>query len=78
MVENRTPQKDEAYIDVIRRRREQLGWTQFKLASESKFNLNGISSIENGRNDPRLSSLRKICDALGLVIKIELAEEAVV
>ena len=55
----------------LRERRTQLGMTQQELADICKMPQSSIARIESGESSPNLSTLQKICDALGLKIKIE-------
>lgn len=48
----------------IRERRIELGWTQAELAVQSGVPQADISRIENGRLDPRWSTLQRILSVL--------------
>ena len=59
------------YADAIKTRRAEIGMTQQELADICKMPQPSIARIESGDSSPNLSTLLKICDALGLKIKIE-------
>ena len=50
----------------IRRRREELGLSQEKLAFESAIDLTYLGGIERGRRNPSLLVLVRIAAALGV------------
>ena len=49
--------------------RKQKGWSQLDLSVESGINRNYISDLENGRRNPTVDVLEKICDALGITLE---------
>lgn len=51
--------------------RESRGLTQEKLAEMSNLQRVNISKIENGRYNVSIDILQRICDALGVELKIE-------
>jgi len=51
-------------IDEIKKLRKKLGLTQAELAQLSQVSQSLVSQIESGEVDPRLSTLRRIVDAL--------------
>ena len=53
---------------LIRKRREQLGLSQEKLAEICEFDRTYISMIERGKRNPSFQNLLRLC--LGLNIKI--------
>ncbi len=59
------------YADAIKARRAEIGMTQQELAEICKMPQPSIARIESGDSSPNLSTLLKICEALGLKIKIE-------
>lgn len=59
------------YADAIKARRAEIGMTQQELADICKMPQPSIARIESGDSSPNLSTLLKICEALGLKIKIE-------
>jgi HTH-type transcriptional regulator / antitoxin HipB len=64
--------KDTQFIGrLIKKRRKELGITQRQLADMSGLSFNGISQVELGRMEIRISSLIKIGQLLGLKLKIE-------
>ena len=52
------------YREVIRNRREQLGWSQYKLAKEVGIAQSFMNEIEKGRKSPSLEVFFRLCDAL--------------
>ena len=56
---------------LVRERRKSLGLTQTELATLCNLSLNGISNIEKGATDIRLSTLQKISTFLGFKIALE-------
>jgi transcriptional regulator with XRE-family HTH domain len=51
----------------LRELREKAGWTQQQLAMAAGLSLSLVTRIEQGaREDPRLSTLRALADALGI------------
>ncbi|MBO5527824.1 MAG: DUF1016 family protein [Bacilli bacterium] len=60
-----------AYAEAIKARRNEIGMTQQELADICKMPQPSIARIESGDSSPNLSTLLKICEALGLKIKIE-------
>ena len=59
------------YAEAIKARRNEIGMTQQELADICKMPQPSIARIESGDSSPNLSTLLKICEALGLKIKIE-------
>jgi len=59
---------------LIRTRREVLQVTQMHLAELSGVGLRTIKAIERGTTDPRLSTLNKLADVLGLSVKLDLKQ----
>lgn len=55
---------------AMKKRREEIGMTQQELAQLCKMPQSSIARIESGASLPNLGTARKICDALGLAIKI--------
>lgn len=60
-----------AYAEAIKARRNEIGMTQQELADICKMPQPSIARIESGDSSPNLTTLLKICEALGLKIKIE-------
>lgn len=52
------------YKEVIRSKREQLGWSQYKLAKAAGIAQSFMNEIEKGRKNPSLEVFFRICDAL--------------
>ena len=53
-------------LQVLRIKREQLGVTQEYLADLSGVGLRTIKSFERGKANPRLETLTKLSEILGL------------
>ncbi len=53
----------------IRVLREMRGLTMEKLAYESDISKGGLSEIERGMKEPRISTLVKICETLEISMK---------
>ena len=51
---------------IIRTRREALGFTQFELAGRSHVDRNYIGMLERGERNPSYLSLLKIAEGLGV------------
>lgn len=57
---------------IIKHRRQDLGVSQGTLSELAGVGINTLVSIERGEGNPTLQVLMRICDTLGLQIKIEL------
>lgn len=53
-----------AFGDLLRRLREQRGYSQAELALESDLDQTFVSLLERGRRQPTLQTLFALCDAL--------------
>jgi len=53
---------------LIRLRRRDKGWTQAELAARSGIAEKHISRIENGANEPKISTVIAVMTALGLTL----------
>ena len=60
------------FIEQIKERRKILDVTQETLAEISGVGLRTLKQFESGKGNPTLETLQKICDALGLDIKLEI------
>lgn len=58
-------------IEQIKERRKVLDITQETLAEISGVGLRTLKQFESGKGNPTLETLQKLCDALGLEIKLE-------
>jgi len=58
-------------IEQIKERRKVLDITQETLAEISGVGLRTLKQFESGKGNPTLETLQKMCDALGLEIKLE-------
>jgi transcriptional regulator with XRE-family HTH domain len=52
-------------MEELTRIREDLGWSQQKLADESRVNKATINQIERGRRSPNVETLEKLAGAMG-------------
>ncbi|VDH15474.1 anaerobic benzoate catabolism transcriptional regulator [Algoriella xinjiangensis] len=59
-------------IDQIKERRKVLAISQETLAEISGVGLRTLKQFESGKGNPTLETLQKLCDALGLEIKLEI------
>ena len=59
-------------IEEIKERRKILDVTQETLAEISGVGLRTLKQLESGNGNPTLETLQKICDALGLEIKLQI------
>ena len=57
--------------NYIRERRNSLGLNQENLADMSEVSLRFLKDIENGKANPSIKQLGKICDILGLKIELK-------
>lgn len=58
----------------LKQRRETLNVTQEQLAEISGVGLRTLKQFESGKGNPTLQTLRKLADALGLKLKLEVKE----
>lgn len=58
-------------IEQIKERRKVLDITQETLAEISGVGLRTLKQFESGKGNPTLETLQKLCDALGLEMKLE-------
>ena len=58
-------------IEQIKKRRKVLAITQETLAEISGVGLRTLKQFESGNGNPTLETLQKLCDVLGLEIKLE-------
>lgn len=59
-------------IEQIKERRKVLDITQETLADISGVGLRTVKQFESGKGNPTLETLQKLCDALGMEIKLEI------
>jgi ribosome-binding protein aMBF1 (putative translation factor) len=59
---------------LLRQAREQAGVTQEALARHTKTKKSAISRLENRAEDVRLSTIKRVAQALGKTLRIELIE----
>ena len=59
---------------ILKERREKLGITQKELADFCDLSHNGISRIEIGNSDIKLSTLLKIAKIIGINLIIEMGD----
>jgi transcriptional regulator with XRE-family HTH domain len=53
-------------MPILRKLRENLYWSQEDLARESGTTTGTVNRLENGRQKPRLATIRKLAKALGV------------
>ncbi|MFV0209796.1 helix-turn-helix domain-containing protein [Empedobacter falsenii] len=58
-------------IEQIKERRKVLAISQETLAEISGVGLRTLKQFESGKGNPTLETLQKLCNALGLEIKLE-------
>ncbi|MFV0158258.1 helix-turn-helix domain-containing protein [Empedobacter falsenii] len=58
-------------INQIKERRKVLAISQETLAEISGVGLRTLKQFESGKGNPTLETLQKLCDALGLEMKLE-------
>ncbi|MDM1550590.1 MULTISPECIES: helix-turn-helix transcriptional regulator [Empedobacter] len=58
-------------INQIKDRRKVLAISQETLAEISGVGLRTLKQFESGKGNPTLETLQKLCDALGLEIRLE-------
>ena len=59
---------------LLRQARQQAGVTQEALARRTKTKKSAISRLENHADDVRLSTIKRVAQALGKSLRIELVE----
>lgn len=59
-------------IEQIKERRKILDITQETLADISGVGLRTLKQFESGKGNPTIETLQKLCDALGMEIKLEI------
>ena len=59
---------------AIRNRRKTLGVNQADLAALAQLGLRTIKVLESGTANPRINTLQKVCDVLGLEIIIRVKD----
>lgn len=57
-------------IETIKTRRQSLRVTQKALSDLSGVALGALKKFESGKGNPTLSTLKKLCDVLGLEIAL--------
>jgi ribosome-binding protein aMBF1 (putative translation factor) len=54
--------------------REERGWTQRDLAEHAQMKQPQLARLETGQSQPKIETLQRLAQALGLHLKIEFAE----
>jgi HTH-type transcriptional regulator / antitoxin HipB len=62
--------------EVVRVRREELGWSQRRLAERAGINQSGVARFEAGGATLTLELLERLAHALGLTLTVKLGPEA--
>jgi HTH-type transcriptional regulator / antitoxin HipB len=50
----------------VRQLREKRGWHQVDLAAHSGLGRTFISNLENGKHEPKLSTIKALADSFGI------------
>jgi len=58
----------EDYRSAIRNKREQLGWSQYKLAKVVGITQSFMNEIESGKKSPSIEVFFRICQALAIQV----------
>ena len=58
----------EDYREVIRNKRERLGWSQYKLAKAVGITQSFMNEIESGKKSPSVEVFFRICEALQIKV----------
>ena len=60
---------------LVRRRREDFGWSQRQLAEHSGIHQSTLSGLERAVSEPRWPLVRRHCKALGIEVGLLVAYE---
>lgn len=60
--------KLEDYREVIRKKREKTGWSQYKLAKVVGITQSFMNEIESGKKSPSIEVFFRICEALQIKV----------
>ena len=63
--------------NIISTRRKLLGINQDDLAKIAEVSIATVKDIERGKGNPSLKTLEKICEVLGLEIKLEVRKTVI-
>lgn len=58
----------ENYREVIRNKRERVGWSQYKLAKVVGITQSFMNEIESGKKSPSIEVFFRICEALEIKV----------
>jgi HTH-type transcriptional regulator / antitoxin HipB len=58
--------------EVVRKRREELGWSQTELGKHAGMTQSSIARFEAGGTQPTLATLEKLAEALGLTLQVKM------
>ena len=61
--------------EIVRQARKLRGWTQTELARAARIPQSSVARWESGRVSPRVDSLRRVLEAAGLRVQVELADD---
>ena len=59
------------FKDILKNLRRENGLTQKELAEKTGINQADISKIETGNANPALSTLQRLAEGMGMVVKLE-------
>ncbi len=63
--------------ELIRAARDASGLSQERVAAKAGISTAAYDAIEKGRATPKIGTLRRVCEALGLPFEVRLAGERV-
>ncbi|WP_033314180.1 helix-turn-helix transcriptional regulator [Streptomyces iakyrus] len=58
--------------EAVRKRREELGWSQAELGRHAGMTQSSVARFEAGGTQPTLSTLEKLAEALGLTLEVKM------
>ena len=62
---------DAQIIEAMKKRRKELKITQTELAEKLGVKQQYIAAVEQGKKVPTIKTVVRICDAIGLQVKVE-------
>lgn len=67
----------ERIVKQLKHRRHELRVTQVMLADISGVSLRALKQFERGKGNPTLETLSKLCDALGMEVRLQVKTKEV-